>query len=179
MLKRGMLLLICAVLLGTAVWAFAEGSSVDVNGSFQVTCKVLPGYSLASKWVDANLYTGVMTPEDPKKPVMLLSIAYSELSNGRTLNDYSEEEIATLAKGYTEDMPDAKISYDVTGLGTKLIVIREDTGSDPHVEIVTIYKGYELSLYAYIEDTAGENTPLSEDDMALINTFLTDMVIEG
>ena len=177
-MKKAIVWLLCAALLCALAPAVAENATVDVNGSFRISCPVMPGYTMSGNWVDSNLYTATLTPEDRTRPELLLTIAYSELSNGRTLNDYSEEEIAGLAAASAADLPDAQISYDQTGLGTKLIVIRVDSGLDPHVEILTVYRGYELSLFAYIPDEGAENQPLSDEDLAMINDFLTGMTIE-
>ena len=178
-MKKVISWMLCAVLLCALTPVFAESATVDVNGSFKISCRVMPGYAMTGNWVDSSLYTATLTPQDPKRPELLLTIAYSELSNGRTLNDYSEEELKTLADASAADLPGAQVFYDQTGLGTKLIIIRVDSGLDPHVEILTVYRGYELSLFAYISDKGAENQPLSEEDMTMIKTFLTDMTIEG
>ena len=174
-MKKTLILLLCLCLICLA--GTAGAASVDVNGAFRITCKVPDGYKMNSSWVDSHLFTGSLDPDDPEQPVLLLTVAWSELSNGRTLNEYSEEEIKALAETYSEDLPGAEISYDTTGLGTKLIVFKVDSGSDPHLEIFTIYKGYELSLYAYVED-GGTGKPLTADHLELIRSFLTDMTIE-
>ncbi len=174
-MKKTLILLLCVCLISLA--GTAGAASVDVNGAFKITCEVPDGYEMTSSWVDSHLFTGKLSPSDPDQPVMLVTVAWSELSGGRTLNEYSDEEIKALAETYSEDLPDAKISYDTTGLGTKLILFQVDSGSDPHLEIFTIYKGYELSLYAYV-DNAGKSKPLTEDHIKLIRNFLTDMTIE-
>lgn len=148
--------------------------SLNVNGEFDLTCKIPDGYSLQVVNVRGDKIIASVTSEDMTKPQMYLSIAYDDLyGDVDRMNDMSAEDLALLEATFQE-MNDVEISYRETGYGTKLLVARE-TGSDTDfVDILAIYKGYFIEFNMTPNPKAAVQT-LTEQQIRMCIDFLTDV----
>ena len=148
--------------------------SLNVNGEFDLTCKVPAGYHLQVVNRKGSSIVASVLPEDMTKPQLYLSIAYDETyADIEKMNDMSEEDLAMLEASY-RDMNNVEISYRQTGYGTKLLVARE-TGSDTDfVDILAIYKGYFVEFNMTPNAKAAEQT-LTDEQIRMCIDFLTNV----
>ena len=148
--------------------------SLNVNGEFDLTCKLPEGYNLSVVNVRGDKIIASVLSEDMTKPQMYLSIAYDETySDVERMNDLSAEDLAIL-EGTFEDMNDVEITYTETGYGTKLLIARE-TGSDTDfVDILAIYKGYFIEFNMTPNPKAAVQT-LTDQQIQMCIDFLTNV----
>ena len=132
---------IAAVTASTADASQRLGT-LNVNGAFDLTCKLPDGYNLQVVNVMGGKIIASILPNDITRPQMYLSIAYDDsYANVQRMNDLTADDLALLEASFT-DMNQVEITYRETGHGTKLLVARE-TGSDvDFVDILAIYMGY-------------------------------------
>ena len=148
--------------------------SLNVNGEFDLTCKLPEGYELQVVNVRGDKIIASVLSQDMTKPQMYLSIAYDEsYSNVERMNDLSAEELALLESTF-QDMNEVEITYREIGYGTKLLIARE-TGSDvDFVDILSIYKGYFVEFNMTPNPKAASQT-LTDAQVQLCIDFLTNV----
>lgn len=148
--------------------------SLNVNGSFNITCKVPAGYQLQVVNRRGSSIVAAVTPDDMTRPQLYLSIAYDETyADIEKMNDLSDEELAILESTF-KDMNNVEISYRQTGYGTKLLVARE-TGSDTDfVDILAIYKGYFVEFNMTPNVNTADQT-LTDEQVRMCIDFLTNV----
>ena len=148
--------------------------SLNVNGEFDLTCKLPEGYNLSVVNVRGDKIIASVLSEDMTKPQMYLSIAYDETySDVERMNDLSAEELALLESTF-QDMNEVEITYKETGYGTKLLIARE-TGTDvDFVDILSIYKGYFVEFNMTPNPKAAVQT-LTDAQIQLCIDFLTNI----
>lgn len=147
---------------------------LNVNGEFDLTCKLPEGYRLqVVDYMGEKIIASVLS-EDMTRPQLYLSIAFDETySTVERMNDLSEDDLALLEDTF-RDMNDVEITYMETGHGTKLLVARE-TGTDTDfVDILGIYKGYFLEFNMTPNPDAQDQT-LSNEQIQMCVDFLTDL----
>ena len=148
--------------------------SLNVNGEFNLTCKVPAGYRLqVVNRKGASIIASVL-PDDITKPQLYLSIAYDETYGDiERMNDMSDEDLAILESSFTE-MNNVEISYRQTGYGTKLLVARENGGDTDFVDILAIYKGYFVEFNMTPNKKAADQT-LTDEQIRMCIDFLTNV----
>ncbi len=148
--------------------------SLNVNGEFNITCKIPEGYKLQVVNVMGSKILASVLSDEMTRPQLYLSIAYDDTySDVERMNDLSAEDLATL-EGSFKDMNDVEISYRETGYGTKLLIARE-TGSDmDFVDILTIYKGYFIEFNMTPNPKAANQT-LTDEQIQMCIDFLTNV----
>ncbi len=148
--------------------------TLNVNGEFDLTCKLPEGYNLQTVNMRGEKIIASVLSDDVNKPQLYLSIAYDDTySSVERMNDLSNEELALLENTFT-DMNEVEISYRETGYGTKLLVAKE-TGSDTDfVDILGIYKGYFVE-FNMTPNPKAKNQTLSEAQIQMCVDFLTDV----
>ncbi len=150
---------------------------LTVNGEFELTCKLPEDYALQVVDVKGENIIASVTSNDMTKPQMYLSIAYDELyGEVARMNDLSEEDLAVLEESYKE-MDQVEIEYRQTGLGTKLMVVREVGNGTNFVDILSIYKGY-LVEFNMTPNPNAANQTLTEEQIQTAIQFLTDVMFE-
>lgn len=129
--------------------------TLNVNGEFQLQCKVPEGYKLQVMSARGSKIVASLTSDDVSRPQMILNVAYSEMyANVERLNDLSEEEMNTLKASFT-DLNEVAFSETETTSGTKLLIARETGSDEDFVSIITLYKGYSVEfLLAPNQDAA-------------------------
>lgn len=147
---------------------------LSVNGEFDLTCKCPEGYQIQVVDVRGESIIASVTSEDIAKPQMYLSVAYDEqYGQVERMNDLTEEELTALEQRYTSEYQ-VDIEYRETGLGTKLMVVKEAGNGENFVNLLSLYKGYlvELNLTA---DPNGGDQALTEEQIQMGIDFLTDV----
>ena len=149
----------------------------SVNGEFEITCKLPQDYKLQVVDVRGENIIASVTSEDITKPQMYLSIAYDELyGEVERMNDLSDEELAVLEDSFKE-MDQVEIEYRQTGLGTKLMVVREVGNGQKFIDILSVYKGYFVEFNMTPNPNAAVQD-LTEEQIQLAIQFLTDVRFE-
>ena len=150
---------------------------LSVNGEFEITCKLPQDYKLQVVDVRGENIIASVTSEDITKPQMYLSIAYDELyGEVERMNDLSDEELAVLEDSFKE-MDQVEIEYRQTGLGTKLMVVREVGNGQKFIDILSVYKGYFVEFNMTPNPNAAFQE-LTEEQIQLAIQFLTDVMFE-
>ena len=150
---------------------------LSVNGEFEITCKLPQDYKLQVVDVRGENIIASVTSEDITKPQMYLSIAYDELyGDVDRMNDLSNEELAILEDSFKE-MDQVEIEYRQTGLGTKLMVVREVGNGQKFIDILSVYKGYFVEFNMTPNPNAAVQD-LTEEQIQLAIQFLTDVRFE-
>ena len=148
---------------------------IDINGAFSLQCGLPEGYAIEPVRSFGDQMVAVMTTEDPAKPQMVLSVAYDPVyASVERLNDLSDEELAVLEKTFTDVDPTVEITYGDTGMGTRLMVARQNDGGFDYLDIMSIYKGYFVE-FVMVAPLTAEDKSLSEEQMRLCVDFLTDL----
>ena len=150
---------------------------LSVNGEFEITCKLPQDYKLQVVDVRGENIIASVTSEDITKPQMYLSIAYDELyGEVDRMNDMTDEELAVLEDSFKE-MDQVEIEYRQTGLGTKLMVVREVGNGQKFVDILSVYKGYFVEFNMTPNPNAAVQD-LTEEQIQTAIQFLTDVMFE-
>ena len=150
---------------------------LSVNDEFEITCKLPQDYKLQVVDVRGENIIASVTSEDITKPQMYLSIAYDELyGDVERMNDLSDEELAVLEDSFKE-MDQVEIEYRQTGLGTKLMVVREVGNGQKFIDILSVYKGYFVEFNMTPNPNAAVQD-LTEEQIQLAIQFLTDVRFE-
>ena len=150
---------------------------LSVNGEFEITCKLPQDYKLQVVDVRGENIIASVTSEDITKPQMYLSIAYDELyGEVERMNDLSDEELAVLEDSFKE-MDQVEIEYRQTGLGTKLMVVREVGNGQKFIDILSVYKGYFVEFMMTPNPNAAVQD-LTEEQIQMAIQFLTDVMFE-
>ena len=150
---------------------------LSVNGEFEITCKLPQDYKLQVVDVRGENIIASVTSQAITKPQMYLSIAYDELyGEVERMNDLSDEELAVLEDSFKE-MDQVEIEYRQTGLGTKLMVVREVGNGQKFIDILSVYKGYFVEFNMTPNPNAAVQD-LTEEQIQLAIQFLTDVRFE-
>ena len=148
--------------------------TLNINGEFDLTCRLPEGYSLQTVNMRGEKIVASILSEDMTRPQLYLSIAYDETyGDVERMNDMQADDLALLEETYSS-MNDVDISYQETGHGTKLMVVRE-TGSDTDfVDILAIYKGYFIEFNMTPNPQAAAQA-LNDTQIQMCVDFLTDL----
>lgn len=159
----------------------ADGSEklgkLSVNGEFELTCKLPADYKLQVVEMRGESIIASVLSDDMTKPQMYLSIAYDELyAEVDRMNDLSEEDIAVLKASF-EEQDDVTFQDAETGLGTRLLIVREVGDGVDFVDILSVYKGYLVEFNMTPNPKAASQT-LTEEQIQTAIQFLTDVMFE-
>ena len=172
-MKKFIALLLAAMLMLTAVSAFAESEkdTIPYDESMHFAVVYPEGYEVTVD-VDEGYVLCYMLAADESAVNMLMIVAPdNELEDIATINDLSEEEKAELAEGLIEDLYNPTWEIRTTGLGTEVIVIDEQGAEDDLVTLTALYHGYVVTMYLGHND----GSTVTEEDIALGLQFFTDM----
>ena len=147
---------------------------LNVNGEFDLTCKLPEGYKLQVVNIRGDKIIASVLSDDMTRPQLYLSIAYDETyGEVERMNDMSDDDLKILEDSF-KDMNEVDISYAETGHGTKLLIARE-TGSDTDfVDILAIYKGYFIEFNMTPNPAAADQT-LTDEQIQMCIDFLTNV----
>lgn len=167
MLCLALLLGCCAALAGTA-----NIGTVNVNGAFEARGVLPEGYTIVTQELDNGGLMSMITSDDAKKPMLILSIMFDEMyADVKKLNDLDDAAIAHLESTFTDEY-DVEITYTETAKGTKLLVAKELNGK--FADVYTIYEGYEFE-FVLIPTQEGGAESLTEEQIQLVIEFLSNL----
>ncbi len=147
---------------------------LNVNGAFTLQCALPDGYELQVVNMQGSKIVASILSESKEKPMLYLSIAYNELySDVERMNDLSEESLAALEETFTE-MNKVDISYRETAYGTKLLIAREVGNDTDFVDILTVYKGYEIE-FVMTPNPEAKSQELTEKQIQMCVDFLSEV----
>lgn len=147
---------------------------LNVNGEFVLQCSLPEGYVMQITNATDTKISALITPADNEKPILQLSIAFNELySDIDRMNDLDHEQLIQLEESFT-DMNDVEFTYSQTAYGTDLLIARE-TGSDTDfVDILSVYKGYEIE-FVMSPNPQAQNQSLTDAQIQMCVDFLTEL----
>ena len=179
-MKKIVCLLICLVFTLSLAVSLAEDKvsigTITVNGAFDLKCALPKGYTVKPIKNNETQVQAWVVSEDPKAPVMQISVAFEEeYADVERMNDLDDEAFAALEKTFTDVDPMIDISYGDTGLGTRLLIARQN-GEDTlnYIDFLSIYKGYMVEFVLSPGEGAEDKT-LSDDQFQMCIDFLTEM----
>ena len=148
---------------------------IDINGAFSLQCKMAEGYTIQPVKSTSDQMIALVTNEDPAKPILMLSVAYDEAyAKVDRMNDMDDEALAVLEKTFTDMDPTVEISYGDTGLGTRLMIVRQSDSGFDYLDFLSVYKGYFVEC-VMIASKDVEDKTLNEDQIKMCVDFLTDL----
>lgn len=148
--------------------------TLNVNGEFELTCKLPDGYNLQVLKARGDRIVAAVLSQDMTRPQLYLSVAYDETyADVERLNDMSDEDLKILEDTF-KDMDDVEISYEQTGYGTKLLIARESGADIDFVDILAIYKGYFVEFNMTPNPKAASQS-LTDDQVRMCIDFLTNV----
>lgn len=148
---------------------------IDINGAFSLQCKLPEGYSIQTVRSANDQLLAVVSSEDLSKPLLQLAVAYDEAyAHVDRLNDLDDEAFAVLEKTFTDDNPLVEITYSDTGLGTRLMIAKQNDAGDDFLDFMSIYKGYFVECVLVPSESA-EVKGLTDEQIQMCIDFLTDM----
>jgi len=150
--------------------------TISVNGAFSLQCGLPEGYSVHPLVVNSDAVIASLSSADAAQPVMFLSIAFDETySDVERLNDVGEDVLELLEKTYTDSDPTVEISYGETGLGTRLLIARQqDPEEMNYIDFLSIYKGYFVE-FVMTPGMEAESGVLTDEQLRMCIDFLTDL----
>ncbi len=148
--------------------------SLTVNGEFALQCLLPETYVLQVVNVQGSKIVASILSEDVEKPMLYLTIAYNELySDVPRMNDLSQEELEILEQSFT-DMSEVEISYTETAYGTKLMVAREVGRDTDFVDILTVYRGYDIE-FLMSPNPEAKSQQLTDAQVQMCVDFLSEL----
>lgn len=173
-MKKMLSVLLAVSMLLCCAAAFAENEIVP---AYKLITVIPEGYeSTGEEWVNPFIVVMGLKPTVEGKPTVLLVVSYNDAFSDMTFNaDMKEEDFKAQVDQLTyNEETGVQMEYSVqeTGLGTRVVLIKDAEGD---TEFFSIWHGYEVALHCTNLNEQNEPTPLTEDQIAVIMQFLTDM----
>lgn len=176
-MKKMLALLVAAMMLFGATTAMAEAlaEEVQIQGAtidFDVTVVVPDGYTMEQTRTNDTVLL-ILQPESDGGTYYVLTVAYSDEYDGRTLNELSDDEKKLLLDVMDEDFAQAEVHDLTTDHGTEVYLLTE---ASPEAEAFfgagfSIYKGYFVQIYTVRSDEQA----LTQDDIDLAMKILSEV----
>ena len=175
------ILLILALALGFTAAAAEEPNgkvtigTISINGAFTLKCGLPEGYKIMPLRVTDSEVRALLYSGEEGNPRMYLSVAFDETyADVDRMNDLDDEAMDLLEQSFVANDPTVEISYDETGLGTRLLIAKQTEDKPNYIDFLSVYKGYfvEFVMVASDKDMTKE---LTDDQLALCIDFLTDL----
>ena len=148
---------------------------IDINGAFSLQCKMADGYTIMPMKSTSDQLIAIISSPDPNKPILQLSVAYDEAyANVDRMNDLDDETMAKLEKTFTDVDPTVEISYGDTGLGTRLMIVRETDNGFDYLDFLSVYKGYFVEC-VMVMPMAAADRELKQEQIDMCIDFLTEL----
>ena len=168
------LLLGCAAGLGETAEKQSLGT-IRANGEFTLKGVIPEGYKVVPFELDDAVILTNIVSDDTTKPQMTLSIGFDELyADVERMNDLDDEAMATLERTFTVTDPYAVITYDETGLGTRLMLCRTMNDYSDYLTALSIYKGYMIE-FNMVPGKDAEVQRLTDEEIQAGIGFLTEL----
>lgn len=171
MMKKILLAMLCLLLLPACAPAeAAEPTVFHINDSFDIAIVIPDHYTLSQEWY-GDIFYARLTPQEETIPEMIFSLGVSEEYTGRSINDLDEQELQTLIDFSIEDFANPTYAISETSMGTKLIIVDENSEHDEYAEIFTVYDGFFTGL---LIEPVGDSELTAEQIQAAVD-LLSDM----
>ncbi len=183
---KGCFLIALLVVMLTVSCAFAETATeakteistetkkIDVKGKFTVTAEIPESYDYVGEFVTEELYLGLLNPKKPEYPLGMITVAFDELADGRSIGEMSEDEIRGIISVDESTLGEnVEFSERETTHGTRLLCYFVKDPEEMRFEIYTIYKGYQIGCMIL----PGEGQTLNEDNFKMATDFLSEVWI--
>ncbi len=170
-------LIILSLVLAVCMFGGAAVAEEGFEHAFQIIPIVPEGFDVVEEvWQDPYLGTLKLSSSKADKPTLFVVVAYNDSISHLTFNDETigTDEVKSYIDSVAYDAEtESAIPYRIenTGLGTGVVIFERATAT----EFYSIWRGYEVSLYAYNLDAEGNESKLTEDQVSLVMKFLTDM----
>ena len=173
-MKRTLSVILAVSMLLCCAAAFAENGIVP---AYKLITVIPEGYETSGEhWVDPFIVVMSLNPTAEGKPSVLLVVSYNDAFSDMTFNsDMPEADFKAQIDQLTyneETGEQMKYTVQETGLGTRVVLINDPEG---YTEFYSVWHGYEVSLHCANLNEQNEPKPLTDDQIAEIMQFLTDM----
>lgn len=172
-MKKLLIMLLAALMILSSA-AIAEQTPTvvfqDEDVSFDVTMIIPDGYTPEQSQEGRYLHIHLL-PDDTAKAEYSVSVAYSELSDGQTINDMSLDDVRTILSFVELDYAAPQVTETFTKEGTRIYLVDETGGDSDYMTAVTLYKGYFVTVEIHMPDFS----QLTEADADLAIELLGDM----
>ena len=170
-------LLLCCVSVFAETEAAETEAGVEIVPAFNFITVIPEGYEKVDEtWLDPFIVSQTLKPVAEGKPAIMTLVSYNDAFSDVTFNaDMTEDEFkATVDQLVLNEETGEAMPYEIqeTGLGTKVVLISTPDG---YMEFYSIWHGYEVSLFCANFDAEYNATPPTEEQVAVIMQFLTDM----
>lgn len=162
-----LLCLVLALMLGIQA-ASAQTVTLLSTGNILVTLDLRAGDTADAPSTASGDVTRV-TVHRPGCADVVVSVAYADTENTKSLSDMTEQELNAMKAALLEDYPGADILTRTTTAGTLYLLADVHGDYDLH-NMFTLFEGFYIELFQYHEDFS----PMTEQDDA----FLLD-VLQG
>ncbi len=172
-MKKILAILLCAMLLMGIAGAETASDKIHLyfNPELSFDVQIPEGYTAENELVREYLLLRIK-PEDPDGILYIMTVNEDDSMPDEinTLNDLSEEDLKLYAENCVEDDPDMAYEIRETGLGTKLVLVKNE--NDPYAFIFAYYHGYSINFQMYRQ---GESAaPITEEDINAALAFNTN-----
>ncbi len=121
--------------------------AIDLSGKFFVHAKIPEGYTFDGDMRNGIVFVGHLLPKDGNNPVGLVTVAFDEEANGRSIGDLTEEEVKGLVAMDTSAIGEhVEAGETITSHGTRVLVYKVLDPEEARYEMYTIYKGYQIGM---------------------------------
>ncbi len=175
MKKSILMLLVIALALSVSLASAEQAAPVlfqDENVTFDIEMVIPDGYTADKTQQDRYMYIH-LTSEDAGKPTFMLSVAYSESSEGATLNNMPQAYIDMILAFVESDFAEPVVSETFTKDGTRVLIVDETGSESDYATAFTMYKGYFVNIGYHKADF----TTLAEEDHAIAIEVLNDLCL--
>ncbi len=169
-MKKTMAMIIATMMLLMATCAFGETVIHDPFEDFDFAVAIPEGYSIVQDYIEDVFVVGFV-PDDEAQMGYPVAVAYTELYDGQTMTDFTEEEMALYQSLVLKNFENATVTEIINEKGTKLIVVDENVENTDFAIISSIYKGYEFFIYMVHYD----NSPVTQEEIDLGVKIFTDI----
>lgn len=185
-MKKLLSVLLTVALLLCCVSVFAETEAAE-SETAEAKAEIVPGFKFITvipegyelideSWQNPFIVSQMLKPVAEGKPAIMTLVSYNDAFSDITFNaDMPEDEFKAMVDELVLNQETGEaMPYEIqeTGLGTKVILIKMPDG---YMEFYSIWHGYEVSLFCANFDAELNATLPTEEQIAVIMQFLTDM----
>ncbi len=168
-MKKLLAILLSTLMLLSCVGAFAEGMDtvrfVEDSPNFDIEMPLPEGATVGDKGsVDTYSYVVI---ENGTLASVVISVAPSDLYDGLSMNDLSDDDVEILKATAAEQYDDPVLTVDVTPSGNKYIHVCANSEYDID-SIFTLYMGYFVELTQFHDDFS----TITDEDYAFMQQLL-------
>ena len=149
--------------------------SIDAMGAFTVKAAIPGGYTFTGSYVSDILYVGQLIPSDRTMSSGLITVAFDEEADGRSIGDLSQDVINAIVQEDIKSLgQQVSFTESATSHGTKLLVYQVKDPEEARFEIYTLYKGYQIRCIIF----PGIGQTLNETHLQMAVDFVSEVWIE-